>query len=108
MAKNPQTAGIAPKLEAVTGSLNVTENLKATILVYTTDPKAAAELRKMLNQVKPLLAVFAQNDEKRADLYNELLSNLKITADMKTVDITLKVSEDLIDKAAKQEKQEKK
>jgi hypothetical protein len=45
MAKNPQTAGIASKLEAVTGSLNVTENLKATILVHTTDPKAAAELR---------------------------------------------------------------
>jgi hypothetical protein len=107
MAKNPQTAAIAPKLEAVTGSLTVTDDLKASVLIHTTDPKAAAELRKMINQVKPLLAVFAQQDEKHADLYAELLSNLKITADAKTVDITLKVSQELIEKAAKQEKQEK-
>jgi hypothetical protein len=104
MARTPQAAAIAPKLESLTGSLDLTDGLKASVLIHTTDEKAAAEIRKQINQVKPLLAVFAQNDEKRADLYSELLSNLKIIANKSTVDISLKVSEETIEKAKKDNK----
>jgi hypothetical protein len=110
MAKNPQTANLAPKLESVTGSVNLTENLDATFLIHTTDAKAAAELRKMINQVKPLLAVIAQNNEEVGPVVGELLNNLKITADKTTVDISLKVTDETIEKATKKEekKEEKK
>ncbi len=109
MAKNPQTANIAPKLESVTGSLNLTTDMSLNVLIHTTDAKAAAELRKMINQVKPLLAVVAQSNEEVGPVVGELLNNLKISADKTDVDISLKVTEETLEKAAKQgEKKEEK
>ena len=63
MAKSPQAANIAPKLESVTGSLDLTDGLKASVMIYTTDDKAAATIGKQIEQVKQLLGVLAQNDE---------------------------------------------
>jgi hypothetical protein len=103
MEKNPQMANIAPKLESVTGSINLTADLAAKVLIHTTDPKAAAELRKMINQVKPLLAVVAQSNEEVGPVVGELLNNLKITTDKTTVDISLKVTEEALEKATKKE-----
>lgn len=103
LAKTPQAASIAPKLESVTGSVNLTDGLNASVLIHTTDPKAAAELRKQINQVKPLLAVIAQSNEEVGPLVTELLSGLKITADKGTVDISLKVTEEALEKATKKD-----
>jgi len=103
MEKNPQTASIAPKLESVTGSVNLTADLTANVLIHTTDAKAAAELRKMINQVKPLLAVVAQSNEEVGPMVGELLNNLKISADKTDVDISLKVTQETIEKATKKE-----
>ncbi len=103
LEKIPQTANIAPKLESVTGSVNLTADLTANVLIHTTDPKAAAELRKQINQVKPLLAVVAQSNEEVGPLVGELLNNLKISADKTDVDISLKVTEETIEKATKKE-----
>lgn len=103
MEKNPQTANIAPKLESVTGGVNLTADLTANVLIHTTDPKAAAELRKMINQVKPLLAVLAQSNEDIGPMVGELLNNLKISADKTDVDISLKLTQETIEKATKKE-----
>jgi hypothetical protein len=103
LARTPQAANIAPKLESVTGSVSLTDAMTASLLIHTTDPKAAAELRKKINEVKPLLAVLAQSNEEIGPLVTELLSNLKITADKGTVDINLKVTEEALEKATKKD-----
>jgi len=104
LEKSPMTANIGPKLESVTGGVNVTDGLKANILVHTTDATAAKELSKLAIQGKSFLAIAAQNDDKRADLYNEMLNNLKISANKSTVDISFNLSQELIEKAAKEGK----
>lgn len=98
MAKNPQTAAIAPKLESVTASINLTDFLLATVLIHTSDAEAAEQVKMLVNQLKPFLAVLAQANEEAAPIVNELLQNLKVESDKKAVSISLKVTEDVVKK----------
>jgi hypothetical protein len=102
MAKNPQTAGVAEKLEAITGSLNLSDFLLATINIHTADAQAANQVEMLVNQFKPFLNVLAQADEKAGPIINELLQNLKIDKTKNSVSISLKVNEDLVEKLNKQ------
>ena len=61
MASNPQAKDLAPKLEAVTGTINVANDVQTNLVIHTTDAKAAADVKKILNQVKPLLTLVAQS-----------------------------------------------
>src|SRR5262249_14705580 len=103
MGKNPQTAALAPKLEFVTASVNLTEFLLATVLIHTSDEKAAEQVEMLANQLKPFLAVLAQADEKTGPLVNEVMANLKIACDKKAVSISLKLSEELMKRLNKKE-----
>jgi len=103
MKNNPQAAALAPKLESVTGSVNVSDDVKLAVRVHTTDAKAAAQVKQTITQLKPLLALLAQNNEELAPLLNELLDNLKISAEKTTTSVTLDVSQQMIEKAAKKQ-----
>ena len=109
MASTPSAKDLAPKLEAVTGTINVANDVQTNLVIHTTDAKAAADVKKMLNQVKPLLTLAAQNaGEDAAPLLSEVVDNLKITTEENSVRINLKVSEELFEKAHKAETKENK
>jgi hypothetical protein len=108
MASTPQAKDLAPKLEALTGTINVADDVETNLVIHTTDAKSAADVKKILNQVKPLLTLAAQGaGEDAAPVLSEVVDNLKITTDENSVKITLKVTEDLIEKAHKPEAKEK-
>jgi hypothetical protein len=104
MAKGPQMAELAPKLESITGSLTLTDAAQLTLQIHTTDAKAAAQFKIVINNFKPLLAVVAQSNEEYGPVLNDVLSNLKVATDKGTVTISLKVTEDMIEKAGKKDK----
>ncbi len=109
MAATPQAKDLAPKLEAVTGSINVANDVETNLVIHTTDAKAAADVKKILNQIKPLLTLAAQGaGEDAAPILSEVVDNLKITTDENSVKINLKVTEDLIEKAHKPDAKENK
>jgi hypothetical protein len=109
MASTPQAKDLAPKLEAVTGTINVANDVVTNLVIHTTDAKAAADVKKILNQVKPLLTLAAQGaGEDAAPVLSEVVDNLKITTEENSVKLSLKVSEDLIEKAHKPEAKESK
>ena len=109
MASTPQAKDLAPKLEAVTGTINVANDVETNLVIHTTDAKAAADVKKILNQVKPLLTLAAQGaSEEAGPVLSELVDNLKITTEENSVKLNLKVSEDLIEKAHKSEAKESK
>jgi len=103
MSKNPMAGELAPKLESVTGSIGVASDVKVAIRVHTTDPKAAAQVKQAINQFKPLLAVVAQSNEELAPLLNDVLDNLKVTTEKDTTSVTLDVTQQMIEKAAKKQ-----
>jgi hypothetical protein len=104
MASNPQTKNLAGKLESITGDINVGNDIALDLVIHTTDAMAAGDVKKMLNQVKPILTLMAQSNEDAAPIVQDLIDNLKITTEQSSVKVSLKVSQDLIEKASKQEK----
>lgn len=102
MSKNPQTQALAPKLEAITGGIALSDFLLASILIHTTDEESADQVKMLVNQLKPFLAVLAQANEEAAPLVNELIANLKVASDKKAVSISIKLNQDLVEKLKKQ------
>lgn len=100
MSSNPQLATVAPKLKSMSAGVTLgDDNALAEIKINTSDTRAAAQVKKLLMQAKPLLQLIAQNNEQAGPFLGELLDNLKITTDKSTVLLTLKVTEKLINKA---------
>lgn len=108
MGSDPHAKELAPKLEALTGTVNVTNDVQTHFAVHTSDAKAAGDVKKLLNQVKPLLTLWANSDEHFGPLVSDLLDNLKITTDKTNVNVNLTVTGDLIEKATKEEKKDSK
>ncbi|HBI44675.1 MAG TPA: hypothetical protein DDY78_17760 [Planctomycetales bacterium] len=100
---------LAPKLDAVTGAINVANDVQTNVVIHTTDAKAATDVKKLLNQVKPLLTLGAQSaGEEAAPVLSEVVDNIKITTEENSVKINLKVTEELIEKAHKPDAKESK
>ena len=107
MASSPQGKELAPKLEALTGTVNVANDVRTSLVIHTADDKSAADVKKVLNQVKPILTLAANSDERVGPLVGDLMDNLKITTDKNSVNVNLTVTADLIEKATKEEKDTK-
>jgi len=107
MEKNPQMKDLAGKLESVTGGVTLTDEALIQLQIHTKDEKAALQLKKTINQVKPLLAVVAQSNEEAGPLLSEFLDNLKITSAKTGVSVSLKITQEMIDKAAKMKDKDK-
>jgi hypothetical protein len=98
LANNPQMKDVADKLESATITLDMTTDVAAAVNIYTTDPKAAGSINMQLTQIKNLGKLMVQGNPDVAPAALELLDNLKITTDDKTVKVNLKVSQETIDK----------
>lgn len=98
LAGNDQTKDIAPKLESVTGTLDVNNEVKLAVLINTTDADAAAKIAKEINKVKALLPIFAPTPEVKPFL-DLLATNLQADSEKTAATINLKLTEDMIKKA---------
>jgi hypothetical protein len=96
--QDPQSAGLANALESVTGGIELTDALKLALVVHTADPGAAAQLRKKIDEVLPLLTFLAAGKDQVGRLAKEAVSTVKVAVDKKGVAVTLELTEDMIQK----------
>ncbi len=102
LAGNDQTKEFAPKLDGVTGSLDVTKEVNLSLLVHTTDAASAEKLGKFIDTFgKVVLALGAGNVDDSVKPYVQLvIANLKIGSKDKAATIGFKLTEDELKKAA--------
>jgi hypothetical protein len=87
------------KVKVVSGGLNITTDVLASITLSAEDAKSAKDLGDFANQAKGLIAIAAQSNEMLKPFADEVLKTLKIQTTRNDVKISFKVSEDLIKKA---------
>jgi len=100
MQDNPQTKKYAGTIKSITGGITVTDAFQLNGQIHTTDPKIAAELKKVLEGFVPVIQLMTQGNEQFGPLIKEVLDGLKITTTNTTVSIDLSVTEELIKKIA--------
>lgn len=101
MASSPQMSDFAPKLDSITGSIDVGADAQLKVLIQTSDPKAAAQLTRKINDFKAVVPLFVKSDEKSGQLVNELVETLKVGSDEGAVNISLKFTDAMVEKAKK-------
>jgi hypothetical protein len=100
IATNEQTKDLAPKLDSVTGSLNVGDDLKMAILIHTTDAVAAKTIATELNKLKPLLMLAGAQNEQAKPFIDLVVEKLKIAPKEKDAAIELNLTAEQLKKAA--------
>ncbi len=95
---NPQTKALAPKLESMTGSVNVNKDIDLSFAIHTADADTAKTVAKQINGVKPLLALLAGGNEEIKPIIDLLTEKLTIRSDEKATSINLNLTEDELKK----------
>jgi hypothetical protein len=105
MMRNPQTMMIAEKLEGMTGSVAAGKDATAEIHLHTTDAQFAMQFRQQIEALKLLAAgaIMGQGFP-GGDMLAELVENMKTNADGKVVALKLSLTQEMIDKAKKGDK----
>ncbi|MFO0881385.1 MAG: hypothetical protein U0840_29140 [Gemmataceae bacterium] len=98
IAAAPRVGEAASKLQTLTASITVTDNVELAIRGITGDAKAAGQLGKLLEGLKAAAAL-AGDDVPKAAL--DIVDALKVASDKDSVKIDLKVTKEMIEKAAK-------
>jgi hypothetical protein len=86
------------KVKVVSGGLNITTDVLASVSLVTGDAKSAKDLGAFANQAKGLIAIAAQGNEMLKPFVDELLKTLKIETSQSDVRVSFKLSEDIIKK----------
>ena len=97
-ANSPQFKAIADKLESITAGIHVTDAIVVDININTTDADAAKALKVQVDALVPIFKALGSSDEKAAPIVEDVLNTLKVTANPTGLNISLKVSEEAIDK----------
>jgi hypothetical protein len=102
LAAMNQTKDIADKLNAISGGIAVDKDVVIGLHIHTADAKTADKISDTLDGMKafPKFLVGQQYPD-AAPLVDELVNSLKIGSEKETVNISLKISEDLIGKGVK-------
>jgi len=99
LKSNPATGAFAANLESVTGSMSLTNAMQVLLLIHTSDPQSADQIKGLFDQiVKPFLEGAAKDNEEAAPVINEVLQNLRVKTRQGDVNITLKLSQDALKK----------
>jgi hypothetical protein len=99
LQNNPQTRLLADKLKAITGTFNITDAAEADLNILTTDAESATQIGMMLKQLIPLMKVLIQNQEGVPPAAKALIDQIKVNTIRNSVNINLKLTEDMILKA---------
>jgi hypothetical protein len=98
MAGNPQMKDLAPKLQFVTATFDMTKDVKLNLAIQTTDDAAATKLKMTISQLVPLLGLMAAGQaEKLGPGVTEIVKKIDVKKDDKhAVTISLTVTEEMI------------
>jgi hypothetical protein len=97
IGKLPQVADVAPKLEAITGTLNLTDAIDLGIVIGTTEAKSGTKLEAVLKQGLVVLGFMAENSDDLAGVA-DVLKAIKIKADKGKVNVNLKITQEMANK----------
>jgi hypothetical protein len=98
LEKAPQVGRSAAKLQTLTASLTVTDSVSLNVTGNTSEAKAADQLSRGLTLLK--VAAGAATDD-LPPVVTDILDAIKISAEKQSVIVALKITKDMIDKAAK-------
>jgi len=91
----------ADALQSITGALELTDDAQFTLVVHTSDAKAATQIKGKIDELMPLLAFMAAGKDASGRIVKELINNLKLSAEKNDVSIHLKITDAQIEKARK-------
>jgi hypothetical protein len=101
---SPQTAALAEKLTSLTGRIIVTDVIQVDIRVNTTDPRSAANLSKLLGDLKGVAVFATQNIDTYGQLISSLIDTFKIAGDKSAVTLSATITEEVIEKGLKKDR----
>jgi nitrogen regulatory protein PII len=104
LAADERTKDLATKLESVTGSVSIANDMQLSFLVNTTDAAAAQKVAKELNGLVKLLGVLAIGNEQAKPFVELITENLKVNSKDKAATIEMKISETQLKKAVSPDK----
>jgi hypothetical protein len=100
-AANPQVANTVNSLTTVSASVTVTDNVTIQLVGNTSDAKAAAQLEKQLTGLKAIAELGIGMAEGVPDFAKEAVENIKIDKTRDTVTVSMTITKEQIEKAAK-------
>lgn len=104
LAGDERTKDLAAKLESVTGSLNIANDVQMSFLVNTTDAAAAQKVGKELSGLVRLMGVLGIGNEQVKPFIELVTENLKISNKDKAATIDMKITEAQLKKAINPDK----
>jgi WD40 repeat protein len=91
LAQGDNTREFAEKIDGFTGAVGIGKDLRATFQIYTADDKAAEGIAELLDNVKGLAKVYAQNNAQFGGLIGDVSDKITISTDKAEVRIALQV-----------------
>jgi hypothetical protein len=107
LAQNANTANVADRIKACTATLDVDRDVQVAIDVLTTDARTANSVAEMLDGLRNLGKLMAQNQADVGDLLAQVIDGMKIHTGRSTVEVRLRVPGDTIEKALQKAPKEK-
>ncbi len=102
--QDPDLAALASSLETVTGKLELTDSLQMVVVIHAANPSAAALVGKKLEELMELVKYLAPGKDAVGRVAKEALSSIKVVADKNDVRVTLRLTEEMIEKATGNER----
>jgi hypothetical protein len=101
LAKSPYAAGIANDVNAFTGRLTATSDVKITFSVHTRTKKSAEEVAQLLDAAKGLASVAVANADGVGPLLSDLIDACKTSTDGANATLAGQLSEEQVARALK-------
>ena len=101
LAKIPNVGAAASKVSTLTTAVTLTDSVSLEIAGVTGEAKSAKQLSAVLDALKATGAAALAGMEEIPPVAGELLDAIKVSATKDAVHLDLKVTKEMIDKAAK-------
>jgi hypothetical protein len=99
---NPQMAALAPKLNSITASVNVTDAAQIDVLINCADQATANQVSMQIKQLLPLMKVLLQGQQGVPPVVGDVIDKIKTGTNGNSVTISLKITDEIIQKAIQQ------
>jgi hypothetical protein len=101
LAKGQDTAVVADKILAISGDLDVDQDLRGSVRIHTADPKSAERVAEMLDAARGLVKLLLQSNSDYAEALLPVVDGVKIGTRQAVVDLGVRVTGDMLEKRGK-------
>jgi hypothetical protein len=107
LAQSANAANVADRIRACTATLDVDRDVQVAVDVLTTDARTANSVAEMLDGLRNLGKLMAQNQPDFGDLIAQVFEGVKVRAGKNTVEVRARVPGEMIEKALQKAPKEK-